>query len=102
MDMFLQTDNSSTFVDNMSLPIHRWFRYSAGFSAQWVEETILTYQSQSSKNNTIKVLDPFAGSGTTLLSCDKLGVKSYGYESHPLVYKIAERKLLWSTDAEEY
>lgn len=102
MDMFLQTDNSSTFVDNMSLPIHRWFRYSAGFSAQWVEETILTYQSQSSKNNTIKVLDPFAGSGTTLLSCDKLGVKSYGYESHPLVYKIAERKLLWSTDADEF
>jgi hypothetical protein len=24
---------SSTFVDNMRLPVHRWFRYSAGFSA---------------------------------------------------------------------
>ncbi|NET73595.1 MAG: DNA modification methylase, partial [Sphaerospermopsis sp. SIO1G2] len=28
-------DNSGTFADNMKLPIHRWFRYSAGFSAAW-------------------------------------------------------------------
>lgn len=102
MDIFLQKDHSSTFIDNMSLPIHRWFRYSAGFSAQWVEEMIKIYLSQSLNNNQIKVLDPFAGSGTTLLSCDKLGVRSYGYESHPLIYKIAERKLLWSTNADDF
>ena len=33
-------DNFSTFADNMKLPVHRWFRYSAGFSAQWVENVI--------------------------------------------------------------
>ena len=27
---------SGAFVDNMALPIHRWYRYSAGFSADWV------------------------------------------------------------------
>ena len=27
---------SGAFVDNMVLPVHRWFRYSAGFSADWV------------------------------------------------------------------
>ena len=32
--------NSSTFATNMSLPVHRWFRYSAGFSAQWAESEI--------------------------------------------------------------
>ncbi len=31
---------SSTFVNNMSLPVHRWFRYSAGFSAEWVESVL--------------------------------------------------------------
>jgi hypothetical protein len=25
---------STTFSDNMKLPVHRWFRYSAGFSAE--------------------------------------------------------------------
>lgn len=102
MDTFLQKDKTSTFIDNMSLPIHRWFRYSAGFSAQWVEETILAYISQSCENNRMKVLDAFAGSGTTLLSCDKLGVISYGYESHPLIYKIADRKLLWPTNPDHF
>lgn len=29
-----KVDVSSTFKDNMSLPIHRWYRYSAGFSAE--------------------------------------------------------------------
>lgn len=37
----------------MLLPIHRWFRYSAGFSAQWVEEIIMTYLSQSLQNSEI-------------------------------------------------
>jgi hypothetical protein len=40
-DMLSTTsDSSSTFVNNMSLPVHRWFRYSAGFSGLWVRETI--------------------------------------------------------------
>jgi hypothetical protein len=28
--------HTSDFLDNMRLPVHRWFRYSAGFSAEWV------------------------------------------------------------------
>ena len=26
---------SDAFVDNLSLPVDRWYRYSAGFSADW-------------------------------------------------------------------
>lgn len=98
----IQKDTTSTFIDNMSLPIHRWFRYSAGFSAQWVEETVMTYLSQSHQKKDFKVLDPFAGSGTTLLACDRLGVVSYGYEPHPLIYEVAAGKLLWASDAERF
>ena len=92
MSEILQTNTTSTFIDNMSLPIHRWFRYTAGFSAQWVEETVRKYLSKSVHNDNFRVLDPFAGSGTTLLACDKLGIISYGYESHPLIYEIAAGK----------
>jgi len=31
---------SGAFGDNMSLPVHRWYRYSAGFSADWVSSLI--------------------------------------------------------------
>ena len=75
----IQKDTTSTFIDNMSLPIHRWFRYSAGFSAQWVEETVMTYLSQSHQKNDFKVLDPFAGSGnkSLTLNVDNLGIWSF-------------------------
>ena len=33
-------DMSATFADNMKMPIHKWYRYTAGFSADWVSELI--------------------------------------------------------------
>ncbi|MCI5121395.1 MAG: hypothetical protein D3908_09450 [Candidatus Electrothrix sp. AUS4] len=47
---------SGTFTDNMKLPVHRWFRYSAGFSAQWVEEEILRHSCGGERK--LRVLDP--------------------------------------------
>lgn len=90
---------SSTFLDNMSLPIHRWYRYTAGFSAEWVEEVVNDYIRNQERRD-IVVLDPFAGSGTTLLVCDKVGVTSYGYESHPLINRIASAKLMWEVSSD--
>lgn len=93
-------DRSSTFIDNMSLPIHRWFRYTAGFSAPWVEEEIISFsQRQKKPIESLNILDPFAGSGTTLLAAEKIGAKAFGFESHPFISRVAEAKLLWRTDA---
>jgi DNA modification methylase len=92
-------DRSGTFADNMKLPIHRWFRYSAGFSAEWAKSVI----EQAKTGPELTVLDPFAGSGTTLLAAEHAGVASYGLESHPFVVRIAAAKLLWhKIDSEKY
>lgn len=84
-------ERAGTFTDNMRLPIHRWFRYSAGFSAVWVERVITELEPQT-------ILDPFAGSGTVCIAADKLGVNSYGIEAHPFVYKLAKGKLAWGVN----
>lgn len=90
---------SGTFTDNMKLPIHRWFRYSAGFSAEWAENVIEAHR----KGTDFTVLDPFAGSGTTLLAAEHTGVRAFGFESHPFVARIANAKLLWCrTDGDEF
>jgi 16S rRNA G966 N2-methylase RsmD len=89
------TERTGTFTDNMKLPIHRWFRYSAGFSATWVEGVIAELKPKI-------VLDPFAGSGTVCIAADKLGVNSYGIEAHPFVYRLAQGKLSWEINTDEF
>jgi hypothetical protein len=89
---------SSTFAGNMSLPVHRWFRYSAGFSAVWAEGVVR----KERERRAIRVLDPFAGSGTTVLASQSAGAESIGLEAHPFVVRVARAKLLWRTDADEF
>jgi DNA modification methylase len=89
----LKAARSGTFVDNLALPIHRWFRYSAGFAAQWVEQVLSDWGIEPGH----VVLDPFAGSGTVSVVCDTLGIASIGTEAHPLVSRICKAKLLWTT-----
>ena len=92
----LKMSRSGTFVDNMALPVHRWFRYSAGFAAQWVEQVLSEWKIREGHI----VLDPFAGSGTVPIVCDTLGVESIGFEAHPIVARICKAKLMWTTPPE--
>ena len=48
------------------------------------------------------VLDPFAGSGTTLLAAEKVGAESMGIEAHPFIARIAQAKLAWRSDPQAY
>ena len=89
---------STTFQDNMKLPLHRWYRYTAGFSGAWVGEMLEKWKREGRS----RVLDPFAGSGTVLVESMLHGVDAFGIESHPYVYNIAAAKLQWDDfDAEE-
>lgn len=91
-------DYSATFSGNMSLPIHKWYRYTAGFSASWVNNVI---QEQRVLGRT-RIIDPFAGSGTVLLESEFEGVESYGIEAHPYIYKIAKAKLNWNYPPDKF
>jgi hypothetical protein len=89
--------HTSNFLDNMRLPVHRWFRYSAGFSAEWVK-WLLAERNGSG----LRVLDPFVGSGTTCLACDEMSLPSYGIEAHPFVHRAAQAKLSYTAEPERF
>ncbi|MEM9156279.1 MAG: DNA modification methylase [Cyanobacteria bacterium P01_F01_bin.33] len=91
---------SGTFTDNMKLPIHRWFRYSAGFSAEWVQAEISAFEEETGAK--AKVFDPFVGSGTTAIASCASGNISYGLDGHPFVARIAKAKSLWHLDEHEF
>jgi DNA methylase len=46
------------------------------------------------------ILDPFSGTGTTLVECKKLGIPSVGVEAHPMAHFAASVKTDWRADAE--
>lgn len=94
----LRAARSGTFVDNMSLPVHRWFRYSAGFAADWVGQVLDDWRVGTRQ----VVLDPFAGSGTVQVVCDNRGIKSIGVEAHPMVARICKAKLSWITPIDRF
>ncbi len=81
---------SGAFIDNMILPVHRWFRYSAGFSANWVRWLV---RERCGDSSSFAVIDPFSGVGTTLLACDAENIQSWGFETHPFIHRIAKAKL---------
>lgn len=91
-------DYSPTFADNLSLPLHRWYRYTAGFSAVWVNQLI----KEEKKYGRVRIIDPFAGSGTVMLESDFEGVNSIGIEAHPYIYRIAKTKLQWHYSADKF
>jgi hypothetical protein len=94
----IKTARSGSFVDNMALPVHRWFRYSAGFSAEWVEGLLHDWGLGAEH----RILDPFASSGTVGLACDKLGLTSLAIEAHPTVARICQAKLSWMIPVEPF
>ena len=93
-----EQDYSATFAGNMSLPVHKWYRYTAGFSAVWVNQLIQKEKAKGRK----RVIDPFAGSGTVLLESEFENVESIGIEAHPYIYRIAKAKLSWNYPADKF
>ncbi|MBI4234444.1 MAG: DNA modification methylase [Chloroflexi bacterium] len=83
----------------MRLPVHGWFRFPAGFSAEWAESVI---ESCKSTVDGLAFLDPFAGVGTSVLAAESAGVRAYGVEAQPFIQRIAEAKLLWYTTTNDF
>ena len=60
-------------------PIHRWFVFPHSFSNDLVYHLIEKWGLSTGD----RVLDPFAGAGTTLLSAKEKGISSTGYDISP-------------------
>jgi len=71
------------FVDNKTLPIHRWVPWIAGFSAGFVDGVLETFLNSRQRQGRALILDPFAGVGTTLVQSVLRGHDAIGFEINP-------------------
>lgn len=77
-----------SFQANKVALLHNWFKYREGFSAELVSLLLSDLGVQPSDT----VLDPFAGSCTTLLESKLLGLNSIGVELLPHCHLAWEAK----------
>lgn len=89
---FLNSDIGSA-KDNYKIPIHNWYKFTAGFSYRFVDEIICKEKLGNKKHS--QIFDPFAGCGTTLVSSQKLGISSIGNEAQEFMCDIIRAKLNW-------
>lgn len=83
------------FTGNRTEPLHRWAPWIAGYSARFVDDVLDKYNGHSRRS---RVLDPFAGVGTTLVEAQFRGCDSVGFEINPWPALVARTKLAAGSD----
>ena len=74
--------------------VHDWYRFVLSFPPHLIQEYVDRFEVGPSDS----VLDPFCGTGTTLVECKKLGIGSIGIESTPMAHFASSVKVDWSVD----
>ncbi|SPE54215.1 DNA methylase [Verrucomicrobia bacterium] len=73
---------------------HGWYRFVLSFPAHLVRAYVERFE--LAPHHT--VLDPFCGTGTTLVECKKLGIQSCGIEPNPMAAFASRTKVDWEVD----
>ena len=73
---------------------HDWYRFVLSFPPHLVQDYLDRFDVRTSGT----VLDPFCGTGTTLVECKKLGIGSVGIESNPIAHFASSVKVDWSVE----
>ena len=73
---------------------HDWYRFVLSFPPHLVRE----YLDRFGVGKSERVLDPFCGTGTTLVECKKLGIPSVGIEANAMAHFASAVKVDWSPD----
>ena len=74
-------------------PVHRWYLFAHSFAADLVQALAEEWKLDQGD----RILDPFAGAGTTLLTAKELGIPGQGYDLSPLAVLVSNTKTAsWS------
>ncbi len=73
---------------------HDWYRFVLSYPPHLVRH----YLDRFGVDERSRVLDPFCGTGTTIVECKKRGIPSVGTEAHPMTRFASAVKTDWSLD----
>jgi hypothetical protein len=89
------TLNDSTFVGKLREPVHRWYQMTYSYSPVLVRALFKRLEVTAPGS---MILDPFSGTGTTIIEAKRLGVPSVGFELNPFFALVARACLAWDPE----
>jgi len=84
-------------LDASDRAFHDWYRFVLSFPPHLVQEYIHKFELGSEHT----LLDPFCGTGTTIVEAKLNGSKSIGIEANPIAYLASSAKVDWSIDPDK-
>ena len=82
--------NNKLFAEDAAA--HEWYRFVLSFPPHLVRDYIHRFGLGDGHT----VLDPFCGTGTTLVECKKLGIASVGIDANAMAHFASEIKVDWT------
>lgn len=91
----LQKGRAQQSLHNSS--IHNWYRFVLSFPDHLVDKMLVRFGA----GETDTVLDPFCGTGTTLVECKKRGINAIGIEANPACVFASQVKTSWEVSTKD-
>lgn len=87
-------NGSANKLDTQDRAFHDWYRFVLSYPPHLVR----TYLQDFGLDERHKVLDPFCGTGTTVVECKLNRIKGVGLEANPFAHFASTVKLDWDID----
>ena len=91
----LRSNGKANKLDPLDRAAHDWYRFVLSYPPHLVRQYLDEFGLKSADT----VLDPFCGTGTTLVEAKKLGIRGVGLEVNPFAHFASTVKLDWRVDA---
>ncbi len=89
--------NNNNSLDSADKAFHNWYRFILSYPPHLVRDYINDFD----LNENATVLDPFCGTGTTIVEAKLNQIPAIGIEANPFPYFASNVKVNWSVDITE-
>jgi DNA modification methylase len=93
----VRTNGYANKLDREDAPVHRWYRFVLSFPPHLVRSYVDKFALKPGHT----ILDPFCGTGTTVVESKKLGIHGIGMERNPIAFFATRVKTDWAVDPDE-
>lgn len=78
--------------------VHNWYRFVLAYPDHLVSDMLQRFGVRPGQ----VILDPFVGTGTTLIECKKAGIDAIGIDANPMSAFASKVKTNWQVDLKEF